>query len=414
MSDRNEKAVLQVLLGEFYDKLGRLEGIVPRDATFPDAPQKIRVAIGMRRTGKTYFVYQTILRLIGEGISRKQILYVNFEDDRLLPLDAEKLGQLVEAFYALYPENHEKKCYLFFDEVQNVENWPLVIRRLHDSKKVEIFLTGSSARLLSKEIASSLRGRSLAVEIWPYQFKEFLRAKRVTTASEIYDKKTEDQLKALFQEYLSTGGFPEVTSFSRDIRQQTLQEYLDVAIYRDIIERHNVKHPTLIKYMILSMLHNAGRPFAVNKFYKDIHSQGYRVSKDILYEYVEHIEDAYLAFLVPLYDPSIRKVQTNPKKLYAIDCGMVRALTLEYELERFFKNIIYLDLRRLGCDVYYYLTKERYEIDFLIVTAQGHKKMFQVIWDQIKEHALQAAMKELNIEGEIVTLDSYLREGINI
>ena len=417
----NEDSILPILLGEFYAKLKSLGNMVARDARFPDAPSKIKVAIGMRRAGKTYFLYQQILKLIRDGINPKSILYINFEDDRLFPLNEQRLAKLVDAFYALYPENHEKKCYLFFDEIQNVTNWPLVIRRLHDTKHAEIFLTGSSAKLLSKEIATSLRGRSLAIEIWPYSFHEFMRAKNISIDQSLYDKKTHDQLAHLFREYLSEGGFPEITSFDPDVKQKTLQEYLDVAIYRDIIERHNVKNPTLIKYMILSMVHNVGRPFAINKFYNDVKSQGYTTSKDVLYEYAAHIEDAYLAFPIALFDQSLRKTQTNPKKLYAIDPGLVRALTLDYEsdLGRLFENIIYLDLRRLGCTVHYYLTAERYEIDFIAQTARGQKKIFQVAWDmqdvntvEREGRALQVGMQELKVEGEIITLDSYLRAGI--
>ncbi len=419
----NELSMLQILLGEFYDKLGLLRDLVVRDAQFPRAPNKIKVAIGMRRAGKTYFLYQQILKMINDGVDKTAILYINFEDDRLLPLNEQKLAKLVDAFYSLYPENHDRKCYLFFDEIQNVENWPLVIRRLHDTKNVEIFLTGSSAKLLSKEIATSLRGRSLAIEIWPYSFEEFNRAKKISIDQSLYDKKTQDKLRQRFHHYLSEGGFPEIISFDPDVKQQTLQEYLDVVIYRDIIERHNIKNPTMIKYMILSMIHNVGKPFAVHKFYNDIKSQGYQIGKDALYEYADHIEDAYLAFSIALYDKSIRKVQTNPKKLYAIDPGMVRALTLDYEsdLGRLFENIIFLELKRLGCKINYYLTSERYEIDFIVQTPRGHKKFFQVAWDMQdpktadrENRALQAGMKELKIDGEIITLDSFLREGIKL
>lgn len=417
----NEQALLQILLGEFRAKLNLLKDIVVRDAQFPEAPNKIKVAIGMRRAGKTYFLYQQIIKMIEEGVDRSAILYINFEDDRLLPLDEQKLAKLVDAFYSLYPQNHDRKCFLFFDEIQNVNNWPIVIRRLHDSKNAEIFLTGSSAKLLSKEIATSLRGRSLAIEIWPYSFQEFIRAKKVIIDRSLYDKKAQDRLAEVFNNYLSGGGFPEIISYDSDVKQKTLQEYLDIVIYRDIIERHNIKNPTLIKYMILSMIHNVGKPFAVNKFYNDLKSQGYQIGKDILYEYADHLEDAYLAFSVSIYDKSIRKVQTNPKKLYAIDTGMVRALTLDYEsdLGRLFENIVYLDLRRLGCKINYYLTSERYEIDFLAQTSRGHKKLFQVAWDvqdaktrEREERALQAGMRELSIDGEIITLDSYLSDGI--
>ena len=415
--------MLQILLGEFYDKLNLLKDLVVRDVQFSEAPNKIKVAIGMRRAGKTYFLYQQILKMLNDGLSKTAILYINFEDDRLLPLDEQKLAKLVDAFYSLYPENHDRKCYLFFDEIQNVNNWPIVIRRLHDTKNAEIFLTGSSAKLLSKEIATSLRGRSLAIEIWPYSFSEFTRAKKVSIDRSLFDKKTQDKLTQIFHHYLSDGGFPEITSFDPDVKQKTLQEYLDVVIFRDIIERHNIKNPTLIKYMILSMIHNVGKPFAVNKFYNDLKSQGYQIGKDILYEYADHIEDAYLAFHVAVYDKSIRKTHTNPKKLYAIDPGMIRALTLDYEgdLGRLFENIVFLELKRLGCTIHYYLTSERYEIDFLAQTPRGHKKFFQVAWDmqdattiERENRALQAGMKELKIDGEIITLDSYLHHGVRL
>lgn len=416
-----ETKILQILLGEFYDKLASLKDLVTRDAQLPDAQDKIKVVIGMRRAGKTYFLYQHILKLLSEGVSKNSILYINFEDDRLLPLDQQKLGKLVDAFYTLFPENHEKKCYLFLDEIQNIKDWQLVVRRLHNSKNAEIFLTGSSAKLLSKEIATSLRGRSLATEIWPYSFHEFLRAKKITIDVGLFDKKTEDRLQQLFLEYLAVGGFPEVISYSPDVRQQTLQEYLDVAIFRDIVERHAVKSPQIVKYMISSMVYNAGKPFTINKFYNDIKSQGYKIAKDALYGYADFIEDAYLAFSVPIFDKSIRKVQTNPKKIYAIDPGLVRAMTLDYEhdLGRLFENVIYLDLRRQNCTVQYYLTKNRNEVDFVVQTARGTKKLFQVVWNQeaistreLEERAFKEGIAELKIAGETITLESYLQHGI--
>lgn len=417
-----DQSILKTLLTEFYDKLERLSDLVHRDAQFPKAPGKIKVAIGMRRSGKTYFIYQHILKLLEEGVPKSRILYINFEDDRLFPMDHTKLAKLIEAFYSLYPENHEKKCYLFLDEIQNVENWPLVIRRMHDSKNAEIFLTGSSAKLLSKEISTSLRGRSISIEIWPYSFHEYIRAKKIEIDQSLYGQKTKDQLRQIFHRYLSEGGFPEVVNFESDIRQKVLQEYIDIVIYRDIIERHNIKNNGAIKYMILSILHNASKPFSLNKFYNDLKSQGYATGKDILYDYADHIEDAYLAFSIPLYDKSIRKSQTNPKKIYAIDSGIARALTLDYEndLGRLFENIVFLDLKRRGFKVSYYLTADRYEVDFLVQTPQGSKKLIQVVWQldekvlEREQRALQAGMKELRIEGEIVTLDSYLQNGLHL
>jgi predicted AAA+ superfamily ATPase len=331
------------------------------------------------------------------------------------------LAKLVEAYYALYPENHDKKCYLFLDEIQNIEEWPLVVRRLHDSKNVEIFVTGSSAKLLSKEIATNLRGRSIAVEMWPYSLTEFLLAKKISIDRSLYDQKTKDKLAQAFRCYLTEGGFPEMTALDPTVQQKVLQEYIDIVIYRDIVERHNISNPSVIKYMILSKIHNVGKLFTINKFYNEVKGRGYAIGKDALYEYADHIEDAYLAFSIPLFDKSIRKVHTNPQNIYGIDPGMARAVSLDYEndLGRLFENIVYLDLRRLGYKIYYYLTAERYEVDFLVQTARGHKKLFQVVWDMSdpatrarEERALEAAKKELQVDGEIITLDTYLMKGI--
>ncbi len=420
----NEIQILQIVNEELGDALIRVDKqLVPRTVTFPDAPNKIKVAIGMRRSGKTYFIYQAILKQLKHKVPLTRILYVNFEDDRLLPLDAYKLAALLEAFYTLHPENHDHKCYLYLDEIQNVPDWANVIRRFHDTKNVEIFLTGSSAKLLSKEIATSLRGRSLATEIWPYSLSEFMVAKKIDAHKSTFGKKTQDQLGKIFQEYLQEGGFPEVVNYPTEIRQRTLQDYIDIVIYRDIVERYDIKHSALIKYMIISMIHNVGKSFTINKFYNDARSQGYQLGKDALYEYANYIEDAYLMFSVPMYAKSIRKVQTNPKKIYAIDSGLVRALTLEPEINvgNLFENIIFIDLRRNDYLIHYYLTKERYEVDFLVQDRQGNKQLIQVTWSMEdkdtfarEERALELAKNELKIPGKIITLESYLREGIGL
>jgi predicted AAA+ superfamily ATPase len=205
------------------------------------------------------------------------------------------------------------------------------------------------------------------------------------------------------------------------VRQQTLQDYLDIVIYRDIIERHKVKNPTIVKYMILSLIHNVGNPFTINKFYNELRSQGYQTGKDILYEYADHIEDAYLAFFLEAYDTSLRKRRALPKKNYAIDPGMVQALVLNHkrDLGRLFENVIFLDLKRLGGKISYYRTASGKEVDFVIETPLGRQKCFQVTWNQEQtktfereQRGLEEGMRELRMNGEIITLDSYLEKGL--
>ena len=339
----------------------------------------------------------------------------------------DKFSQLLDSFYSLYPENHNQQCYFFLDEIQNVSGWQTVVRRYLDSKKVKIYLTGSSAKLLSKEIASSLRGRSIAMEVWPFSFTEFLAAQRLILPKKPWGRKGMDQLKAWLKDYLLQGGFPEVSCLTEDRplaeedRRRILQDYTSVVIFRDIVERHQITNITLIRYLIKTLLKNVGNAFSVNKFYNNLKSQSLSVGKMTLHDYLSYIEDAYLAFTVPLFSESLRKVQTNPRKIYAVDTGLVNANTLGFSenIGHSFENLVYLDLRRAGHTVYYYLTNSqpRLEVDFLTKDRLGKIHLFQVCWNIDDEKtlerettALKEAGSELNLEGMLVTPESYFTD----
>ncbi len=408
--------LLPTLLEEFYEKLKKFPPDIIRRVSFPNIQNKIMVVIGMRRTGKTHFLFQTMQNLLKE-IPITRLLYINFEDDRLFPMTQKQFGELVDDFYSLYPENHDHVCHLFFDEIQNVENWHMVIRRYFDTKKVKIYLTGSSAKLLSKEIATSLRGRSIAIEMWPFSYKEFLEAKNISFPSQPLGKKSLDQLKGWLGDYLDHGGFPETIKLEKqDDYSRILQDYVSVVVFRDIIERYSITNVSLIRYMIKMLLKNVGCAFSIHKFFNDLKSQSFQVSKTTIHDYLEYINDAYLSFAVPIYSESLRKTQSNPKKIYAVDTGLVRAYGMGFNqnLGHYFENLIYLDLRRQGHEIYYYLTETRREVDFLSRDLQGKWHLYQVTWDmkdpktlERETLALEEAEKELKIKGEIITPDSY-------
>jgi uncharacterized protein len=413
--------LLETLLSEAFETITHPKGRVMRQLAFPTTENVIKVAIGMRRSGKTYFLYQTINQLLAAGVSRQQILMINFEDERLLPMTAKEMGALLDAFYTLYPENHHKRCYLFLDEVQNVPDWPLVVRRYFDSKNVQLYLTGSSAKLLSKEIATSLRGRSLSIEVWPYNFNEYLLSHDLELPQKPFGRKTFDVMRRHLLDYFSTGGFPSVQQMPENEWRETLQGYVDTVILRDIIERYNVSNITLLKYLTTTLLKNAATLFSVNKFYNDIKSQGYKVSRDTIYTYMGYIEDAFLAFTIPFYCESERKKQGKPKKIYVVDNGLVNANSLgSQEIHhKFFENQVYLDLRRLGRSIYFYKTADDFEIDFVTVAQGGERELIQVTLDmsdpktaEREQRALIQAEKELGIKGRIITLKDYLKHGV--
>ena len=410
--------ILQILQEEFRALLGKTINSNLRDYRFPQVKNLAKVAVGIRRSGKTYFLFQTMRELISQDIPIDRLLYLNFEDDRLLPIDQKKMGEMIDALYTQQPALHDHRCFLFLDEVQNVEGWPLVIRRLLDTKDIEIYITGSSAKLLSKEIATSLRGRSLSMEIQPYNFQEYLNSKGISLPSKPFGNKVLDKYRALLLEFFQIGGFPGIQEFSPHERLETLQNYVEVVVFRDIVERHKVSNIKLLKYFVNVLLKNVGTRFSINKLYKDITSQGYKAAKDTLYNYLEFLEDAFLIYTVPIFTESLRVSETTPKKIYAVDNGLINANTFNLSLNygKLLENLVYLDLRRQKKEIFYYSTSEGYEIDFITKDQEGHYEMIQVVWDQTdlstferEERALKSAEKELGIKGRIIDRESYLK-----
>lgn len=411
------RQVYDNLRQDFKDRLTLLDkSLVARNVHFREMQDKVSVAIGVRRSGKTYVMYEKIQTLLAEGISLDRILYLNLEDDRLYPKEAPLLSALLDYFYQDHPEHYQQKIYLFFDEIQEIEDWAAVIRRLLDTKHCDIYLTGSSAKLLSREIASSMRGRSLSTEVWPFDFREYLSIKNINIQEHNASQKSQDILLVQLRNYLLTGGFPEIVLHGEIHAQSVLQEYVDVAIFRDVVERHNIQNVPLIRYLVRTLLMGVASPFSINKFFNDLKSQGYLVGKTTLHDYLGYLSDCYLAFTAPLYAESARRVQVNPRKIYAVDTGMAVAYQYGYSnnIGRLFENLLYLDLKREGAQVFYYKTMEGYEVDFVAVYPDNRRKLVQVAWDvsdpatlERETRALEAAKAELQLEGELVTPKTY-------
>jgi len=412
------KDLVSLLHSEFFEN-GPPQ-LTPREARIPEVEGKILAVVGMRRAGKTYFLYQQIHRLLEAGAPETSILYLNLEDDRLQPVDRTRLARLLEAFYALHPENHDRRVFLFFDEIQNAQGWPAVLRRFLDTRNVRIMVTGSSAKLLGSEIASVLRGRSLPCEISPFSFAERIRflGADFPAPGQSLAPAARDRLLAQLHTHLNDGGFPETVPMQPAERIQTLQNYVDVVILRDIVERHGVGNVALVRYLIRTLLATAGSRFTVNKLFNDLKSQGIRVAKNTLHEYLGYVEEAFLAFLVPIAARSIRKRQVNPRKVYAVDPGLVHAFSFGSEDRGpLFENLIYTDLRRRGCEVGYHITRSGREVDFIATFPDGRARLYQVTYDvssesarRREEDALDEARKELGVEGRLVTAENYASE----
>jgi uncharacterized protein len=414
------KELLATLLDEYFQEIEQARNSILRNLRFPESDSIIKVAVGMRRSGKTYALYQQIHRLLDQGIEKERILFIDFEDDRLFPMTMKKMANIIDEFYSIYPDNHTRTCYVFLDEVQVVENWHQVVRRIFKSKQIQLTITGSSAKLLSTEINTSLRGRSLPIEVLPYSFAEYRLAHNLKTPSPPLSQRSCDLASKHMREFFNHGGFPAVQRMQIHDWRESLQNYVDTVILKDIIERYNITNTSLLKYLTKTLLVNAASPFSVNKFYNGAKSQGYKISRETLHTYIDYLEDAFLLFKVPIYSESIRQQKTTPYKIYAIDNGLINAYSLKIKdlYHKFLENQIYLDLRRQGKQIFYYNTKEGYEVDFITVDKLGLRELIQVTWEMIEpktaereQRALKHAEDALGIKGRIITAKEYAENG---
>lgn len=405
--------LVEQLVADFQDRA--LPEVTPRRLELASLPGKADVVVGMRRSGKTWFLYQEIRKRLASGVGRDRVLYLNFEDERLLPLTAAELHLIPDAFYRRYPASREQLCWFYFDEIQNVSGWERFVRRLLDSEKAAIVLTGSSAKLLSREIATSLRGRSLSAELLPFSFEETLRHAEI----EVPDKwpppaKVRSLLENRFNRYLEIGGFPEVQDVTSDLRLRILQDYVDVVLFRDVAERHSVENLPALRYLERGLLARPAAKFSVHRLHNDLKSQGLRVGKDSLHKYLDYLEDAYLLFTTQVASPSTRVRQTNPRKCYPVDPALAAATSFRAsrEIGPRLETATYLELRRRGFAVSYVNTANGYEVDFLAEHPLTGWQLVQVsaetadpgTW-QREVRALEGAMGELEIErATVVTL----------
>ena len=364
--------------------------LIERDYVIPTDTNKIVSLIGVRRSGKTYMLYSLIEKL-RKGISRENIIYINFEDDRLFPIALQDMDALVKGYYELYPDKREEKVYFFLDEVQNIAGWERFVRRIYDTLDIQLFITGSSSKLLSGEIATSLRGRTIVYEIFPFSFKEYLGYKEIEI--NFYSSSSVSYMQNAFNAYLEDGGFAETFGQSEDVQKRILKDYLDLIVYKDIIERYSIKNHALLKHLIKYLFVNMGTLISFTKLYNEYKSLGYKLSKDTLYEYVSYLQEAYTLFTTPIYRNSVKEEQRHPKKLYAIDNGFKKLFdaSLSNDYSKLYENMAFLHLRRQTPEVYYF--KERQEIDLYARIDGG--LLVNVSYDIKSESTLQREITAL-------------------
>lgn len=360
-----EKQKLKELITNHKERFLNRSGLFPRDMQATVQPyltqREILVITGVRRSGKS-----SLMRLLcgdlmeHHGVERSNILYLNFEDERFASFTPADFEPLLESYLEL--EAPQGKLWLFLDEIQNVPMWEKWLNRLYEFEDVKIVITGSNATLLDSEIATSLTGRNRRITVWPLSFAEFLTTKEKDAEPlNLYLRDDCIKLKRLFEEYLQTGGFPEAIKTGDTT---ILEQYFQDILYRDIISRSGIRSTREIKELALFLASNGSCIHS----YKSLQSVIGVKSPNTIKSYLQLLTDVYLFQLVDLFDYSLKRQIYNPSKVYGIDPALLQSISFvsSRNLGRIYENIVYLELRRRGRELYYWKSTEGKEVDFLV------------------------------------------------
>jgi len=344
------------------------------------------------------------------GVARQEMLYINFEDERL---DLEGENDLIfDAYRELYPDQDLAGVYLFFDEIQELPGWEKFVRRVMDGISRRIVVTGSNSRLLSREIATSLRGRGMSFEILPLSFAEYLGFLGLPAHPPVSSKDRALAGRA-FEEYCLWGGYPELVGIDQRFKAQVLQEYFNVMLYRDLVERYKISDSALLKYLLKRLISSFTKEFSVNKLYNDLKSRGFSVGKDTLYRMMDQVFDVYMLARVERYDPSVIKREMSNKKIYLYDNGLATALNFALSEDRgkLLENVVYRHLREKTLDIYF--GRNGWECDF-VAFLHDRKPLLVQVTARLDSNNLAREIKGLESAGKLAKTGQALLLAENI
>jgi len=416
-----KKEIVKSLIREFHHR--SLPQYTHRAIDLPLKVEKIITLIGVRRSGKTFLLYQLMDRLLNET-DKTHLIFINLEDERL-GLVAGEADLILQAYRELYPTHDMASCYFFFDEIQNLPGWEGFLRRLYDTVSRHIFLTGSNARMLSSEISTSLRGRSISYEVFPLSFREYLNFKRIPVDFYVPEKKA--AIYNALESYLEFGGFPELVSIDdENVRYRILQEYFNVMLFRDLVERYEIKNLIALKFFIKRLFSSATKQVSINRIYNDLKSAGIRIGKNSLYGFLEQAEAIFLVQTLKKHSQKVSIQEFGERKIFIIDNGLLNSVVFKFSDNRgkAMEQVVFWELRRRGGEVFF--LKNGYECDFVTVSRAGDvTDIIQVCSDLSDPHTLLREKKGISMackqsgvfHGTIITYDRQDRieeDGITI
>jgi predicted AAA+ superfamily ATPase len=369
--------------------------------------------VGPRRAGKTYLMFSVI-----KNLPRRSTIYVNFEDRRLLPLREEYFNDIVEFIHAEKLLEEHKRIHLFLDEVQRIPGWERYVRSIHDEFKgrMKIFVTGSSANLLSEDYARLLTGRHLTTVVLPLSFREFLTFKGMEIERKVVTEREESLIKKHLKEYMTHGGFPEVV-LGRQKEVMLSQLFADI-VSRDILSRSDVRNESVMEELSSFLAANVSNLLSFGKMTRYFNGRGLKTSKPTLIQYFKHMKNAFLFFDSTIFSYKIRDQMQYPRKIYAVDNGMAN-LAGQDNLGNLCENTVAVELLRRGKTAYYWKSRTGEEVDF-IVKEKGKVEALQVCYDpeamgtrEREIRALLKCMREFGLKrGRIISFDYEGKERI--
>jgi len=372
------KSIFKQIISDFHNE--PLKNIKDRKLEIPLNTGKIISIIWPRRSGKSYYLHWIINKLINSWVNKRNIVFINFEDERI-NIDWKDLQLLIDSYLELYNDIDLKDCYFFFDEIQNIDSWEKFVRRIYDNWIENIFITCSNVKLLSKEIATALRWRTLKYELLPLSFEEFLSFK--WEKLNFYTTKDKAKILNLQREFIKWWWFPEIINYDKDLKIKTLQEYFDVMLYNDIIERYKIKNILVLKQFVKQLLQSTTKEYSINKIWNNLKSLGLKFDKNDLYDFVEYLDTIYFSKSVSKYEYSLKK-QTK-KKIYLFDNWFLNALSFNFSDNywKLLENIVFVELYRKYWENIFFL-KNWSETDFIINKKEN--LVFQVCYDLNEEN----------------------------
>lgn len=353
-----------------------------RDLSLPVNVNKIITIPGVRRCGKSCRMEYVVNTLLREGVDRRLILWVGFDDERLVKMTSDQLHLIIEAYREMYPDVDMKQTYVFFDEIQLVDGWEYFVMKLYKHYTKNIYISGSNASMLSTELKSALRGWPMEEYTWPLSFREYCEFKEINTDSWLESDIA--QLRNAFFTYNSEGGFPEVVLTSNPMyKTRILQGYFDTMLLKDLAEHYRISNIEVLRYVLKRVMSNLTKPTSLNAIHGDIKSRGLKVSKDHLYDWVEYACNIFMFCKITKYSRSLQKSETSQPKYYCIDNGLRDAVLIPQSDDngKKLENTVCLQLLRtsdaMDC-IYYY--QDKTECDFVVQRGTQIETLIQVCW----------------------------------